>query len=552
MFRLSLALLMLLGSLHAQPGRSPEKRPVYKLEGTVLNAQTGDPIPRALVETNGFARRAVLTDANGHFVFEHLPETSIFVSIRKPGFFPPGSKQSYSAAYSASIRVGPDTPKLEVRLAPECVISGDVIDSEGEPVENAYIEILRVNFSQGHRALGVVHGTTPTDEDGRFRIAGLAAGSYYVAVKGIFGVRRLLGESAKTPAQTYPVIVYYPSAASFPAASPVNLIPGQRIQLHFSLAKVPAFKLSGTVTNLSIFKQATQPAIIDETGQQLFSANRWNGQTGDFAFPPLPAGTYTLAFGGADSRNLYSRSVQTIVLDRDRTDVKLAMAPGARIPIIVHNETDPQNQNNCSGEYQSPQGEKYDCHAWLLNGTLSNVEPYSPQVSSFLEGAKDNPAFVFDPVSPGRYIAHIFPATNAYIASVRSGGIDLLREELVVPSGGNVSPIEVVLRDDGGTLKVRVHSDTPIDNGRILMFPEFARLREPVMQMFQSDHDMEYRNLPPGPYKVMAFDSLDNFNLEDPAFYKKYSSKATQVTLSSHGTSSIVLDVLPIGGLGEE
>ncbi len=40
-----------------------------------------------------------------------------------------------------------------------------------------------------------------------------------------------------------------------------------------------------------------------------------------------------------------------------------------------------------------------------------------------------------------------------YVAAVSSGGVDLLHNPLVVPPGGTSSPIEITLRDDGGTVE---------------------------------------------------------------------------------------------------
>src|SRR5438552_15425577 len=63
---------------------SPQK---YKLEGTVINSVTGEPVPRALVQLNGAVMETVLTGPDGRFHFAAVPEGQIAVSARKPGFF---------------------------------------------------------------------------------------------------------------------------------------------------------------------------------------------------------------------------------------------------------------------------------------------------------------------------------------------------------------------------------------------------------------------------------------------------------------------------------
>ena len=60
-------------------------------------------------------------------------------------------------------------------------------------------------------------------------------------------------------------------------------------------------------------------------------------------------------------------------------------------------------------------------------------------------------------VAPGRYWVNA-TAYNGYIASVTSGGVNLLEQPLVVSADGSASPIEVVLRDDVASLSATLGS----------------------------------------------------------------------------------------------
>src|SRR5882724_2026805 len=66
---------------------SPQSPPVgnYTVSGTVINAVTGEPVRRALVNFAG--QRSVLTDGDGRFQFDRLPQMTASISVHKPGFF---------------------------------------------------------------------------------------------------------------------------------------------------------------------------------------------------------------------------------------------------------------------------------------------------------------------------------------------------------------------------------------------------------------------------------------------------------------------------------
>src|SRR5215831_17102714 len=153
--RLSLAVLTLLGSVASAQitsmgftvaRNSPEQ---YKVEGTVINAQTGQPLARALVEAYTGAQHAVLTGPEGNFSFEKIPGGTFALRVTKPGFFRPGSQSMRESLQS--IEVGPKTGKVLLKLEPECVIAGEVVNGDGEPIEGVVIEVLGSHIVEGRR-----------------------------------------------------------------------------------------------------------------------------------------------------------------------------------------------------------------------------------------------------------------------------------------------------------------------------------------------------------------------------------------------------------------
>jgi Carboxypeptidase regulatory-like domain len=73
-----------------QPSSSAKSETKYSLSGTVVNAVTGEPIRRALVQIYMGPEQASLTDDTGHFEFNGLSPGQTSVTVQKPGFFSEG------------------------------------------------------------------------------------------------------------------------------------------------------------------------------------------------------------------------------------------------------------------------------------------------------------------------------------------------------------------------------------------------------------------------------------------------------------------------------
>ncbi len=109
----------------AQDGATP----TYSVHGTVVNAQTNQPIARAEVILN--QDYAVLTGNEGRFEFDQIPAREFQVSARRPGYIPVGNVNGPSFGRGSPqparrIRVGPDMPDLSFRLVPNGAIRGQV------------------------------------------------------------------------------------------------------------------------------------------------------------------------------------------------------------------------------------------------------------------------------------------------------------------------------------------------------------------------------------------------------------------------------------------
>jgi Carboxypeptidase regulatory-like domain len=541
-YRLLLLFLSLLASASAQQAANDQ----FKVEGTVINSVTGKPVPRVLVQISG---RSVLTGPEGEFSFDGMAAGRIHVVLTKPGYF--GLSGATSGAWGTSNNeydVGPDTGKILLKLAPEAVISGRVTGQDDEPLEGAGIQVLTFRWIEGRQLLVAARGDVRTDEDGNFRIANLPSGRYHLAVKAGSVTRRVLGAQTPKARETYPAVIYYPGTPDLAAAATMDLAPGQNMEAHFSLALVPAYKLAGKVAATGDWKQMTGPVIVDSLDQALFTADLFDPASGAFEFRAVPAGTYIVRVGGTDQQSRYRFSTHKITVSNVSTNLSLSLQPGINIPVVARTEFNkPAARGSCSRTQPGGQVEQSDCSDYpAARVDLIAVDSVRLRFSTEYGPLKDPSASAIRGVVPGKYMVRAQPSFGGYVQSVRSGSLDLLHEVLTVPEDGTVAPIEVVLRDDPGSLKVIVHAEKPGQPATILVIPDGA-LFPSTNLMGNTNTEVYSPPLAPGNYKIFAFDSLDGLDYGNPEVLSKYSSKAASVTVTANGNSSVIVDVIHNG-----
>jgi hypothetical protein len=137
------------------------------VSGRVIAEDTHDPVPNARVTVSSGALGApvVLTDAGGHFALPVAGDRSTVVA----------SKTGYARS-DATPTAG---KAIEIRLRQGAVISGRVVDEDGDPVPNARGSAEIISPSAATPATA---GVSTRDDRGEYRLSGLPAGAFAVAV----------------------------------------------------------------------------------------------------------------------------------------------------------------------------------------------------------------------------------------------------------------------------------------------------------------------------------------------------------------------------------
>ena len=145
-------LIFLCQSLSAQGPSQPDPSTLAHVEGRVMNAVTGEPLRKADVHLHGSAGEYMATsDGSGHFTIDLVAPGSYNLNAQHQNF----STLSYGATRPGmpgtkiTLAAGQTLSSVEMKLIPFGVISGKVVDQDGDPVTGIPISVMQWGLRGG-------------------------------------------------------------------------------------------------------------------------------------------------------------------------------------------------------------------------------------------------------------------------------------------------------------------------------------------------------------------------------------------------------------------
>jgi hypothetical protein len=487
------ALFLVLAAAMAPAQQAPNEKPA-SLSGTVVNSVTGEPIAKVHVSilTMGFNRSAV-TDSQGKFSLSPLPAGYYIPTAERMGFVMLRDSVALRTA-TVQLRAGESKDDFTIKLAPGGTISGRVVDADGEPVESVSVsaEGLTGTFRRAQ-----------TDDEGHFRLGGLAPGRY-----------RLLASSPELQlppeirtdgtVETNNAATYYPNSLTRRAAGRIEVKPGAEVGgVEIRMVRTPVVGVSGTVSGLPTGTRTTVQvrglegsAGTSATVKPDGTFTVWRLAPGKYAFSVSSPGEPTAA-----------AEVEVGTSNIEHVDLAIAE------PVEISGRVDFEDRNarQASGNIM----------AIGLGGTVPAV-----QIHPGADGA-----FTVGKVTPARYRLQYLGM--GYVKSVRLGEVETAGSVVDLRNAGAGSTLTVVVGTETGSLTGKVSDDGAGLNGwKVALVPEtpggaaLARFSD-----IRPDGSYSLPSLPPGDYKLALIDDLDESIIRDGAGLDDYKDVAVSVTV---------------------
>jgi len=508
------------------------------VRGTVVDSVTGSPIHGALVQSSGRPAWSTFTDSEGKFQFDGLPAGPTTIQAAKPGY-PSDDVFGFGTPKTFSIQLPPDAPPAILKLTPEGVVFGQVTDENGEPLEGFSLSLVYRN-PIGRGRFGNPRLRAVTDDEGRFRIAGLHAGTCFLAVRPNEGSAQTSSKDAGIPQGFAPV--FYPAASDMHSAMPVKVRPGSPSLVNFSLKREPFVRLTGTVSGYRPEQQVSLN-LQDSMGDPLPQQIAFDSSTGNFHTKWIPPGSYTLSaqtYPSQDGSNAVSSARQIINASSNLSGIHMVFQPTVEIPVVIRGLPSIATENESAPVVLL---------LLLARGQTSRGTSHYATTANRPPNASSGPgSLAVAGVEPATYDVSVavYRGGPYYLESVSWGSTDLLHDPLVLDSAGAVPPIDVVVREGAATLSGTVLSGDQPTSAAVVLFPPDQRT-PPGFAFSGPDGAFQLQNLAPGTYRVIALDNYSSLDLENQDVLRSVSSRAQEVTLVSKQTASIRLQLTSVG-----
>jgi hypothetical protein len=483
---------------HASSQANQANNTGYRIAGTAVSAVDGSPLPRARISLKSVKSQeklqSVVTAENGKFEFRELPAGKYSLTGEKRGFISAAYDQHDELSTAIVTGVGVDTEALVLRLVPDAVINGKVLDEVGEPVRSATVILYYDDHSEGVDQIHQVHSAV-TDDQGAFEIPSLIPGTYFVSANAKPWYAIYPGQVEKQGAASvsvdhsldvaYPV-TYYGDVTEAESAMPIPVRGGERLQVDIHLTPVPAlhlfFQVPNRTPNGPMFTQLQQTAFDDTAS--LSAGGVRVVSPGLLEVSGIPSGKYNVRIDGAGP----AIQMNGVDLSKDGQDLDMSKAETlSSIKVSVHQAGESEDPLRLAVGLQSG------------NRAVAGWEPLNSK------GVAE-----FQQIAAGRYeIVVNGPEKHYSIAHISAEAGAVSGHTLTVAAGSSPS-VSITLAS--GSVDVRgivKHGEKAVAGAMIVLVPKDSEVNRDLFRRGQSDLDGTF-NLPdvvPGSYTILAIEN---------------------------------------------
>ena len=530
--------------------REPNDTTAAVIEGRVLRPG-GLPLPGAMVRLSPSMStmapsKLAVTDVDGRYQFVLPNEAAgtyrVAVAAFNRAYLPTeyGQRRPSDQGEEITVAAGEKRDRLVITMARPGVIVGRVSDENGDPVEGVVLRASQVRYVDGRRRLvDMARLAQPTDDLGRYRLAGLEPGEYLVSAA--------VGQiDMWTPLVDLPGYgtTYFPGTPNPAEAQRVVVGRSQDVLgIDFPIVRTRTVRVSGRAVD------SRGEAI---TGGIALTPSRRSGavvatqmgatieRDGRFEFPNVAPGEYVLQASRHRSAGWTegeSSSQFVTVNGVDVTDLEIRTAAGSTLDGHITLEG--------GGTFRPGQ---LNVSPVPVDSDLSPMIGGGPAHATVEEDLRFHLAGLTGP----RRVRVTRVPSGWTLQAILLNGVDIIDTPL--PFGRpdqSVTDLEVVLSRRVTAINGQVTARGRPAAASVLFFAADRQAWYPQSRFFariMSGTDGRFRTegLPPGEYLAIALDTVpgvrDGDQWQDPDYLETLVARSRRITLSEGGSLSLTLD----------
>jgi len=528
------------------------------IAGLVTKDAGSEPVKKALIEliaesqTEG-GNYTALTGVDGSFHIENIVPGRYRLFVERAGYQEIDKRHRRTEGRVLTLTAGQELKDLVIRLQAAAVVEGRVTDEDGDPLPEAQVAVLRQTFVAGRSRREQV-GAERTNDLGEYRIAGLAAGSYFVSVTPPPDFRSLIeaapaaaprnGTAASDkPASASYQTTYYPGTRDRGQAAAIQLHAGDDFPVNFSLTPSPSLIIRGSVVNLP--PGSTAAIMLQSKDFSLVLNGAEMHKDGSFEIRDVSPGAYTI-LATVDN-------VAAPMMARQALQITSANVEGLRLA--------PQTGGSIRGRLrmEASGGARPDPSQMFLMLRSSDGDGDDDVLGAFnieagfstLAHVNVDGSFEWKNVPAGHYSVQISDASampDWFVKSLAAGGRDVTDSGFAV--GGGATALDLVASANGAVAEgvATNQKDEPLPDAVVVAVPE-ARLRTHPERYRKALTDQSgrftLRGLPPGDYTLFAWENVDGEAYYNPEFLKGYEGQGRALHLVEGERKSVQLRAVP-------
>jgi len=468
------------------------------------------------------------TDDEGRFRISNLPSGTYYVWPFAPAFVVNEGTGIYPQGKSVAVEDGEVAEGINFTLNRGAAITGRVTDSSGRPLIEERIRILPVD-PQLRRLISSIYpniNSILTDDRGAYRVFGLPAGKYKVAIGDQFAA------FTSTRGRRFYPQTFHPDVTDEAKATLVELTEGSEANnVDITVARaLTGFSASGAVVDT----EKNQPVAGVSFGLTILVGGRPSGfmsgngvstSGGAWRIDNLPPGRYAASILPGSGTGYYGETQPFDITDSDVSNLEMKVHQGSMI--------------NGNIVFESP----VDKMVWArlsqtrLAVTMSGVGSSIGTIS--YSNINPDGSFQAGPFQAGTAVIRLTAAdrnsSSEFAAlSIDLNGADKSRGIEITP-GENVSGVRIIVGYGSGTIRGTLKVEGGVIPSEQYINASFSRIGSPLVIAYtrvDARGRFVFEHVPPGNYEVVVTVYLDRKSVNGRQAVVSSNGVVTEVTVT--------------------